>query len=120
MRACKQSKFVREEIAVPLGLEDSLFMGGLSACGVEPSRIAQVEQTFNMSDRSAVGPGQEEQKESAAAGESTQQATMSGSSGGRGCGRSSSRPTAAATNWSAAEDVDQVSFDPFQGKAGDA
>lgn len=82
-----QTQFVREEIATPLGLEDSFYMGGLSARGVEPSRIAHVEHTFKVPGRSPSRSGQEEEKESAAAGQSTQQATGS-SRGGRGGRRS--------------------------------
>lgn len=60
-------------------------MGGLSSRGVEPSRIAHVEHTFKAPGRSATDPGLEEEKESAAAGQSTHQATGS-SSRGRGSG----------------------------------
>ena len=92
---CAQTQFVREQIAIPLGLEESFFLGGLSARGVDPRRIAHVEHTFKVPGRSAAnGPGHEEQKESAAAtaGQSTQQATgsSSGVRGGRECSRAAS------------------------------
>lgn len=90
-----QSQFVREQIAIPLGLEDSFFLGGLSARGVEPSRIAHVEHTFKApGGRSASVSGHEEEKESAAAGQPTQQATTGSRSGGRG--RESSRATSSS------------------------
>ncbi|CAN0464708.1 unnamed protein product, partial [Ectocarpus sp. 12 AP-2014] len=74
-------KFVRDEIATPLGLEDSFFMGGLSACGVEASRIAHVEHKFKIPGRSGVGLGSKDGSESAAgAGATKQEAADGGSS----------------------------------------
>ena len=97
---CAKTQFVREQIAAPLGLEDSFYLGGLSARGVKPSRIAHVEHTFKafkVPGRPANVPGHEEEKESMPApapapGQSTQQASGS-SSGGRG--RESSRASSA-------------------------
>ncbi|CAM9980398.1 unnamed protein product [Pylaiella littoralis] len=73
--------FVREEIATPLGVEDSFFMGGLSACGVETSRIAHVEHTFKIPDRSGTEFWQDGRSPSPAARASTQAAGNGGSKG---------------------------------------
>lgn len=80
---CTRTQFVREQIASPLGLEDSFYLGGLSARRVEPSRIAHVEHTFKVPGRPATGSGRQEEKESAAAaaGQSTRQAAGSSSAG---------------------------------------
>lgn len=57
-------------------------MGGLSACGVEASRIAHVEHKFKIPGRSGVGLGSKEagSESSAGAGATRQEAADSGSS----------------------------------------
>lgn len=77
---------MREEIATPLGVEDSFFMGGLSACGVETSRIAHVEHTFKIPDRSGTEFWQDGRSPSPAARASTQAAGNGGSKGRDGGG----------------------------------
>ena len=63
-------------------------MGDLAACGVEPSRIAHVEHTFETTDYPSTGRGHEEHKGSAEPEEYTppppqQQQVTRGSSGDR-------------------------------------
>ncbi|CAM9245435.1 unnamed protein product [Scytosiphon promiscuus] len=81
-------KFIREEMAIPLGLEDSFFMGGLSAYGVDPTRIASVEHTFKIPGRSAAGKAAQPMPSAAESGSEKQPAagvkSGSGSDGGSG------------------------------------
>lgn len=84
---------MREEIATPLGVEDSFFMGGLKACDVETSRIAHVEHAFKIPGRSGTEFGQNGGDPSAAtAGGASTQAASNGSGEAR-----DGRKNAAAT-----------------------
>lgn len=58
--ACLAPQFVRKEIAIPLGLEDSFYMGRIHTRGVEEHRIASVEHVFNPNGPGLSGTGNDD------------------------------------------------------------
>lgn len=52
-----QSQFIRREIATPLNVENTLFMGQLAAHGVDKTRIASIEYSLKPPSLKAQGEG---------------------------------------------------------------